>query len=309
MHLGLFTRIYQNETLEVALEKIKTLGINSVELTANNGSLHFDIERASDPSYKNKLNQIFSESGLTISGLAIHRDTQLVLGPYGEATQQFYSGSKEEQKAYGIRRTIQAAKAAKEYNIPLVIGHLGCLEFSQYHPWPSKDGWEKQKENAKSTWMPILEEYERLGIKFAHEISPQQMAYNLETALEMSELLNIDSFGYCLDPSNLLITGVDPSIYAEVLGKKIFNVHGKDTEFTNHLNTSGWMPHGDLNRKGRGFRSRIPGWGDTNWKKFLTAVKLSGYNGVISLEIDDISMSSEEAISKAKQFLEPILFE
>jgi len=309
MEIGIFTRVYQNIAAEKAFEAISQHQIKNIEITANRGSLHLDLDSAMQLDYKEKYMGWLQQFNLNITALSIHRDSQLVLGPHGEATKHFYNGNEEEQISFGVRRAKLAAQVAHDYDIPVVVGLLGVCDFSQWYPWPYKEGWNKQKEIAKSRWIPILEYYDKLGVKFAHEIGLQQIAYNLETAEEISELFNASCFGFCVDPSNLILSGVDPSIAIERLGAKVFNFHGKDIEFTNRLSISGWMSHGDLNRQNRGFRFRIPGWGDVNWKKVLTSLKSIGYNGVISIEIEDGFVNVEEAIIKSKQFLTPILFE
>lgn len=309
MEIGLFTRVYQNLLIESAFQEISKHQIKNVEITANRGSLHLELETALQKDNKTKFEKLLNQYNLKVKAISIHRDTQLVLGPHGTVTNHFYKGNAEEQVEYGVKRAKLAAQVAKEYEIPLVIGLLGCNDFTQWYPWPNKEGWDKQKELAKSRWIPILEFYDKNGIKFAHEIGPQQIAYNFETAEEINEIFDMQCFGFCLDPSNLLLTGVNPSICIEKLGSRIFHVHGKDAEFTTHLSTSGWMAHGDLNRNERGFRFRIPGWGDVNWRKVLTSLKLVGYNGVISIEIEDRFFKEEEAIKKSKEFLEPLLFE
>lgn len=308
MRLGLFTRAYQELDLEEAFSKIDNFGIRDLEIVSNRGSLHLDLDRALNPDYYNKYVHLLEKFDFRVCSMTLHRDSQLVLGPYGEATSHFFPGSKEEQMNYGIERTKLAAKVAKEYQIPLVVGYLGCEDFSQRFPWPSKDGWSKQLKAAYERWMPILEYYELMGVKFAHEVGPQQIAYDLETALVTCETLNIDSLGICFDPSNLIFVGVDPALFIDKLGKKILHVHGKDAELTHYQNLSGWLPYGDLNRTDRGIRFRIPGWGDINWKKVLTALKLNNYNGVISIEYEDPTMTVDEGIEKAIEHLQPLLF-
>lgn len=309
MELGLFSRAYEALSAEDAFKMISQHQLRNVEISANRGSLHFDLETCLSVKAHDHWNELIEKYQLKVTALSIHRDTQLVLGPHGEITKHFFEGDQDAQINFGITRAKLAATVAKEYGIPVVVGLLGSDDFSQWYPWPSKNGWEQQKEVARQRWGPILEFYSKLGLRFAHEIGPQQIAYNLETAEEINALFgNIDSFGFCIDPSHLLLVGVNPCIVIERLGDKVFNFHAKDAELTAYLPVSGWMAHGDLGRKERGFRFRTPGWGDLDWKKMLTSLKSVGYNGAISIEIQDAFMSTEEAIGKAIQFLKPLLF-
>ncbi|SCC23622.1 Sugar phosphate isomerase/epimerase [[Bacillus] enclensis] len=259
-------------------------------------------------NYLSNYQKLLEKHQLKIEALTMHRDSQLIMGPHGDATQRFFKGTPDEQVEYGKQRLMKAAEVANEYGIPKITGFMGAGEFSSWYPWPHSEGWKQQQNLAYERWMPILEYYEKLGVKFAHEVGPQQLAYNLETTQEILEILNIDSFGICFDPSNFILTGVNPCIFVEEIGSKIFHVHGKDSELTHHVSSSGWMAHGDLSRPDRGFRFRIPGWGDVNWKKVLTTLKLNGYNDVISIEIEDPTMDSEEALEKTIDHLKPLLF-
>lgn len=306
MELGIFTRVFQEKNLEETFDLITgKYSIQNIELTANRGSKHINLS-SPDIAY---LEQMISKYNVKITALSMHRDTQLIMGPHGEATKHFFEGSTDEQIEYAINITKRAAEIAKELNIPMVVGNLGAINFSELFEWPNKNGWKKQQEIVKKRWFPILEFYEKNGVKFAHELGPQQIAYNLETAEEILKVLDhIDSLGFCIDPSQLLYTGIDPSICIENLNKRVFNFHAKDGEFTHHLNKSGWIPHGDINRQDRGYRNRIPGWGSTDWKKIMTSLKVINYNGPITIEIEDPFLDADEALTKTIEFLKPILF-
>ncbi|MBH5320321.1 sugar phosphate isomerase/epimerase [Paenibacillus sp. GSMTC-2017] len=308
MELGLFTRAYQEFDIDEAFQKIQSLGIKHIEVVANHGSKHLNLEEALTSNYHSRYQKALNDHGLRISSLTLHRDAQMVMGPHGEATQHFFKGTSEEQIEFGVKRAKLAADVAKEYEIPVVVGYLGCANFSHFFPWPYKEGWERQLKLTYERWMPILEYYERSGVIFAHEVGPQQIAYDLETALEISEMFNTSGFGICLDPSNLILVGVDPECFIEQLKRKIVHVHGKDAELTYKRPYSGWLPHGDLSRPDRGVRFRIPGWGDVNWKKVLTSLKMNGYNGIISIEYEDSTFNVEEGLEKSIDFLKPLLF-
>ncbi|WP_146548498.1 sugar phosphate isomerase/epimerase family protein [Rummeliibacillus suwonensis] len=309
MKLGLFTRVYQDLEIEEAFPKIMEHGIEYIEVVSNRGSKHLDLDKALTKDYFNNYTNVLQKNSLKISALTIHRDSQLVLGPHGAATQRFYPGSAEEQIEYGIKRAKLAADVAKEYGVSQVIGYLGCQNFSDYYPWPNKDGWDNQLKMAYERWMPILEYYEKQGVVFAHEVGPQQIAYDIETTIRVTELLDSNLLKLCLDPSNMILMGVNPELFIEHLGEKIVNVHGKDAEITYKHPFSGSLPHGDLSRPDRGIRFRIPGWGDVQWKKVLSALKLIGYNQMISIEFEDPIVSEEEGVKKSIDYLKPLLFE
>ena len=191
--------------------------------------------------------------------------------------------------------------------MPVVVGYLGCQYFSDWYPWPYEHGWQEQLNTAFQRWYPILQEYSDNGVKFAHEIAIQQMAYNLETAMDLISRFDIDSFGYCIDPSNFVMLGIDPSIAIEQLSNKVLYVHGKDAELTHNFRYSGYMANGNFNRHDRGVRFRIPGWGDSNWKKIINSLRLIGYDGNVTVEFEDPIFPVEEGVQRAQKFLKEVL--
>ncbi len=148
MELGLFTRAFQEMEKERAFEKINGIGIRYIEVVANKGSKHIDLNQALEIDYRKNYERLLQRTCLTISALTLHRDSQLVLGPHGEATQHFFRGSSAQQIEYGIQRTMLAADVASAYGIPLVVGYLGCENFSEYYPWPNKNAWAKKQKIA-----------------------------------------------------------------------------------------------------------------------------------------------------------------
>ncbi len=87
--------------------------------------------------------------------------------------------------------------------------------------------------------MQILEYYQKKNVIFAHEVGPQQIAYNYETTKEILNIMDSESFGICIDPSNFIIVGIDPCVIIDELTRKIVHFHGKDAELTHHRSTSG----------------------------------------------------------------------
>ena len=56
-------------------------------------------------------------------------------------------------------------------------------------------------------------------------------------------------------------------------------------------------------RPDRGFRFRVPGWGQVNWRRVITALVSVGYDYVMSFEHEDLVMSPEDGAEKAIAYL------
>ena len=60
-------------------------------------------------------------------------------------------------------------------------------------------------------------------------------------------------------------------------------------------------------RKDRGFRFRVPGWGEIDWKALITELQLAGFRGTLSIEHEDPTMSRREGLEKAVAHLTPLV--
>jgi len=102
--------------------------------------------------------------------------------------------------------------------------------------------------------------------------------------------------------------GIDPVVFIKKLGDRIYHAHAKDAELVKeNLATSGVIPTGSWMRPGRGFRFRVVGWGDVNWKRVMTALLEVGYDYVLSYEHEDPVMSREDGCEKCIAFLKPLI--
>jgi sugar phosphate isomerase/epimerase len=158
-------------------------------------------------------------------------------------------------------------------------------------------------------WGEILDVFAAEGVRFAHEPHPNEYVYNVETALRSVELMGgRKEWGFNLDPANIILQAIDPVIFVQELGDHIFHVHAKDGEIVEHnVRRSGIQPTGKWNRIDRGFRFRIPGWGDVPWKRLLTELRLVNYDYVISYEHEDVVMSREDGMEKTIAYLRPLI--
>jgi sugar phosphate isomerase/epimerase len=122
--------------------------------------------------------------------------------------------------------------------------------------------------------------------------------------------------GINFDPSHLIRMGIDPVRFLDEFGQKVFHVHGKDTEILGE----GLYEHGNLQdatfEKPHGFgghswRYTIPGHGCARWGKLLGQLKAAGYDGLISIELEDENFNGTEegekrGLTAARAFLESI---
>ncbi len=181
--------------------------------------------------------------------------------------------------------------AAKLLGVNLVTTFLGRM--------PSKSVSENLKEVA-SVWPPIIQYAEEREIKIGIENCPMLFTedewpggQNLMTTpsnwRKVFEILDSENFGINYDPSHFVWQHID---YIEPLyefKEKLFHVHYKDIKlYPNKLKEVGIMatPLEYMSPK-------LPGLGDVDWGKYVSALTDIGYNGYTCIEVEDRAYESD----------------
>lgn len=307
MRLGLNLAVFGDRPLARALEDAARLGVETVELNVE-GSDPLTPLDALDAPARRELRRQVDGAGLAISALGNHAETQLIGGPHHADTDRIFAGSPAEKIAWGRERLLRTAELAHELEVGLIIGFVGCEDWSRWFPWPDPSGWEAMLPPFVERWTPILDRLAALGLRFAHEPHPKQLAYDTESALAVSAALDHPSWGYNLDAANLQLTGASPAAFVAAQPERVLHVHAKDLErVAHHQHRSSMQAHGAWDRPDRGVRFRVPGWGQVDWRALLSELQLAGYTGPVSIEHEDPLFSRDEGARKAVDFLAPLL--
>jgi len=256
-----------------------------------------------------EMRKMVESHGLFISALSNHADSLLIMGPYGDDTDGIYKGTKEEKIKFGTESLINSARLANELEVPVVIGFTGIENFGRYFPFPYAKGWKACEDSFVELFKPILDKFKEYGVKFAVEPHPNNFMYDLHTCKRAIELVdNHPCLGVNLDPANIIYLGLYVETFIDEMGDRIFTVHAKDAEMVAHnMGKGGVLMQGEWGRIDRAFRFRIPGWGTVNWKTVITELAMVGYNGVLSYEHEDVTMSRADGVDKVLDFLKPLL--
>jgi sugar phosphate isomerase/epimerase len=180
-------------------------------------------------------------------------------------------------------------------------------------PWPphflemSKYQWD---EVGIPYWKNATAYADDHGIRIGIEIHPGMLIYNVETMLRMRDEAGT-ALGANLDPSHLMWNGVDVIAAIRKLGDAIHHVHGKDC-YLDYLNISvngcnDFKPYEQIAKRSWTFRTIGYGHDIKFWKDFVSALRLVGYDYVISIEHEDAMMSVEEGLSKAVVLLKEVV--
>jgi sugar phosphate isomerase/epimerase len=116
---------------------------------------------------------------------------------------------------------------------------------------------------------------------------------------KMWEIIPDDNFGLNLDPSHLVLQMIDYERVVREFSSKIFHVHAKDLQ----IDWEGVYNNGVLSQ-GMGWQiPRLPGLGDMNWGKFISALIRAGYDYVVSIEHEDRAFEGDEELVKRGFYL------
>jgi len=119
---------------------------------------------------------------------------------------------------------------------------------------------------------------------------PGNYAYSPELWNALFNEVSDDHFGLNFDPSHLYWLGIDYIQAVKDYAPKIFHAHAKDTE----ISSDALYKYGILGQQidagpwhSGWWQYRMPGLGSIDWRKFISVLRQSGYNGVLSIEHED----------------------
>ena len=308
MRVGCFTPLLSQLPLEDVLKKLKTMGINTVELGTGNypGDPHCKLSMLDNTSEFIDFKKRLDDHGFTISALSSH----------GNPLHPDQARAKHDQEI--SRKTILLAE---KLGVPVVIDFSGCpgdCETSKQPnwvtcPWPPyyleilKWQWDTQ---VIPYWTGRGKFAADHGIKIAIEMHPGFVVYSPETMLRLRSIAG-PAVGCNYDPSHMFWQGIDPIAAIRVLGDAIFHVHAKDTQiYERNLPLTGVLDtksYTDERHRAWIFRTCGYGHGEEWWKEFISTLRMYGYDYVLSIEHEDSLMSAEEGLTKASSFLNSLV--
>jgi sugar phosphate isomerase/epimerase len=310
----LFTGQWADLPFEDICKKASAWGYDGLEIACWGD--HMKVRKAArDKAYVEEKKRILKKYNLKCWALGAHLAGQCVGDTYDKRLDGFappqVKGKPEKLRLWAIEEMKATARAAKNMGCQVVNGFMGSAIWKFWYSFPptSEEMVQEGFSKIHKLWTPILNEFDRCGVKFALEVHPTEIAFDLYTTQRLFEKFGFrPALGLNFDPSHLVWQGLEPHLFIREFPDRIYHVHMKDVAVTLDGKAGilgSHLPFGDL-RRGWNFRSL--GHGDVNFEEIIRELNSIGYNGPLSVEWEDNGMDREYGARESLDFIRSINF-
>ncbi len=306
----LFTGQWADLPFETVCQKAKSFGYDGLELACWGD--HFEVNKA-DKAYCLRKQEVLAKYGLKVFAISNHLVGQAVSDRIDQRHKGILpeyvwgDGDPEGVRQRAAKEMIKTAEAAKNLGVHIVNGFTGSPIWHLNYSFPpvSTSMIEDGYADFASRWIPILEKYRELGILFALEVHPTEIAFDIASSRKTLKALdNHPSFGFNFDPSHFGYQGVDYVKFIYTFAEKIFHVHMKDVGWSKVPAEAGvFGGHTEFGTQGRYWDFRSLGHGDINFEEIIRALNRINYKGPLSVEWEDSGMDREFGAKEACEFV------
>ncbi|BCX02311.1 MAG: AP endonuclease [Candidatus Roseilinea sp.] len=304
----LFTGQWADLPFETIVEKAKSFGYDGVELACWGD--HFDVEKAlSDDSYVRGRWDVLNKHGMKCFAISTHLVGQAVCDRIDERHKAILpprvwgNGKPSEVNKRAAEEVANTARAAKLFGVKVVNGFTGSSIWPYVYSFPPVSpamidaGYAEFAER----WNPILDVFKENQVKFALEVHPTEIAFDIVSAERALEALKYrEEFGFNYDPSHFGYQGVDYVGFIRKFRDRIYHVHMKDVAWSSVPTQAGvFGGHTHFGDSRRYWDFRSVGRGNINFDAIIRALNEIGYDGPLSVEWEDPGMDREHGATES----------
>jgi len=311
----LFTGQWADLPFEKVCQKAKSFGYDGLELACWGD--HFEVDKADDTYCKIK-REILDKYDLKVFAVSTHLVGQAVADRIDLRHKSILpdyiwgDGDPEGVRQRAAQEVIKTGEAAKRLGVSVVNGFTGSPIWHLNYSFPpvTPSMIEEGFSEFAARWKPILDSYQKMGIKFALEVHPTEIAFDIASArMALKALNNHPSFGFNYDPSHFGYQGVDYVEFIYLFAEKIFHVHMKDVGWSSIPVEAGvFGGHTDFGSRNRYWNFRSLGHGNIDFEEIIRALNRIGYKGPLSVEWEDSGMDREFGAKEACEFVRKVDF-
>jgi len=308
MKIGMITDCLAEMRLDELLRTSAELGIERLEFAGGNWSRAPHL----------KLDPLLESESARREFLAKLRDHGIALSALNCSGNPLHPGEHGQRHREVTQKTIRLASLLGVERVVMMSGCPGGPGDANAN-WVTTSWPPEMQTILRYQWEDVLIPYWRglvayangLGVrKLCLELHGHQNVYNVETLIRLREAVG-ETVGANFDPSHLMWMGADPLAAIPALDGAIYHVHAKDTRIDPGiagLNGRIEVKPGDhADRRAWNYVTLGLGHDETWWRKFCAALRNVGYDDVLSIEHEDVSMSPLEGVRRSVQLLKRVI--
>lgn len=313
----LFTGQWADMALEDLATKAASWGYDGLELACWGDHMEIDKACASESYCQEKL-AMLENKGLNVWSISTHLVGQAVADRIDERHKAILpdyvwgDGDQDGVRKRAAEELIKTAQVAKSMGLSVVNGFTGSPIWHLLYAFPpvSEDMINAGYEEFAELWIPILDEFQKIGVKFGLEVHPTEIAFDIASAERTLQALdNHPAFGFNYDPSHLGYQGVDYVEFIYRFAKQIVHVHMKDAGWSDKLTEAGvFGGHVAFGDRRRYWDFRSLGRGSIDFEEIMRALNRINYTGPLSVEWEDSGMDREHGAEEACAFVQAVDF-
>jgi sugar phosphate isomerase/epimerase len=312
----LFSDGWADVPLEEFAAQVAEWGYQGVELCCWGD--HFEVQRAAEKDYCPAKLTLFNRLDLSVPVLSAHRVSHAVCDPIDARHRSLLpdyvwgDGSQHGVRERAAEEMAATVRAAQKLGVSVLSGFTGSPIWSAVagYPLPAPQLVDEALREFARAWKPILDVCAECGVRYAFEVHPGQIAFDLYSAERVLDAVDgREEFGFTFDASHFHWQGIDPVEFVRRFGDRIYHVHIKDAAVTLNGRSgllNSYLPHGDPRR---GWDVRSPGRGGIDWEAVIRALNAAGYEGALSVDWKDAGMDREYGAGEACQFVRRLDFD
>ncbi len=300
MKLGFVSAILDTYSFEEMMDTAAKMGFDCVEVACwpsgkaerrYAGVSHINVDDTSD-EYVSYVKNYAAEKGVEISSLAFYPNNL---------------DSNLEKRQANIDHLMKVINMSSLLGVNMVTTFVGRMQEKTV---------EENIEEFKKVWPAIIAFAEEKGVKVAIENCPmlfgndqcpggQNLATTPAIWRELFSIIPSDNFGLNYDPSHFVWQMIDYIKPIYEFKDKIFHVHYKDIKvYRDRLNE-----HGIMATPLKWMSPKLPGLGDVDWGKYVSALTDIGYEGYTCIEVEDKAFEGsrervEASLELSKRYME-----
>ena len=308
--ITLFTGQWADMPLEELAAKAADWGYDGLELACWGD--HLDVARAAtDSAYVKQQRKILRDHGLGLWAISNHLAGQLVCDPNLDGRSDTFApkalaGDPEGQRQWAVSQMKHAARAARNLEVQTVTGFTGSSIWTLLYSFPpaAPEAVAAGFADFAEKWNPILDAFAAAEVRFALEVHPTEIAYDIITAERaLAAVERRPEFGFNFDPSHLVWQMIDPCRFLDTFPDRVYHTHMKDAALTLDGRTGILGSHLDFGHFGRGWDFRSPGRGGVDFQSIIRTLNRIDYAGPLSVEWEDSGMDREHGAREACEYI------